>query len=111
MQSAKSYVKDTGGSLRKIKELEKVDDGATLITADVVGFYPSLPLEDGLDALSEKHSRIKNIEKEHLLKMDNFFFEEYFFLNLIQKNFLFKKNFLIFYLHSRNDISSLKLWR
>ena len=110
MQSAKSYVKDTGGSLRKIKELEKVDDGATLITADIVGFYPSLPLEDGLDALSEKHSRIKNIEKEHLLKMVNFFLKNIFF-EFNSKKFLFKKNFLIFHLHSRNDISSLKLWR
>ena len=52
IKSAKSYVKDTSDFLRKIKELGKVPDGDILASTDVVGIYPSISHEDGLDALS-----------------------------------------------------------
>ena len=55
MQSARSYVKDTSDLLRKIKELEKVPDGAILVTADVAGLYPSIPHDDGVDAHYQKN--------------------------------------------------------
>ena len=54
MHLAKSYVNDTSEFLRKINELGKVLDSTILVTADVVGLYPSIPHEDRLDALSEK---------------------------------------------------------
>ena len=45
-----------------------------LVTADVVGIYPSIPHEDGLDALSEilETFRDKKIAKEDFLKMARF---------------------------------------
>ena len=81
MQSAESYVKDTSDFLRKIKELEKVPDGAILVTADVVGLYPSIPHENDLDALSEKLETFqdKKITKEDLLKVAKFVLRNNFF--------------------------------
>ena len=74
-------IKDTSDFLRKIKKLGKVPDGAILVTADVVGLYPSIPHEDGLDALSEKLETFqdKKIAKEDLLKMAKFVLKNNFF--------------------------------
>ena len=78
IQSAKSYVKDTSDFLKKITELGKVPDSAILVTAGVVGLYPSILHEDGLDALSEKletfqDSRIKRLLKRIYLRWLNLF--------------------------------------
>ena len=54
MRSAKSFIKDTGDFLNKLKELDSVPENALLVTAEVVGLYPSMPHQDGLDALSIK---------------------------------------------------------
>ena len=81
MQSAKSYVNDTSNFLRKIKELGKVPDGAILVTADVVGLFPNILQENGLDALSEKLETFqdKKIANEDLLKMAKFVLKNNFF--------------------------------
>ena len=52
-----------------------------LVTADVVGIYPSIPHEDGLDALSEilETFRDKKIAKEDFLKMSRFVLNKKFF--------------------------------
>ena len=69
MQSAKSYIKDTSDFLRKLKELGEVRENTILVTADVVGLYPSIPRSDGLEALSVKlEERVdKSIAMEDLL--------------------------------------------
>ena len=41
MKSDTSYIKDTNDFLTKLKNLKKVPDNAILVTADVVGLYPS----------------------------------------------------------------------
>ena len=81
MQSAKSYVNDTSDFLRKIKELGKVSDGAILVTADVVGLFPNILQENGLDASSEKLETFqdKKIANEDLLKMAKFVLKNNFF--------------------------------
>ena len=43
MKEGRSYVKDTQDSLEKLKHLGKVPSNAILVTADVVGLYPSIP--------------------------------------------------------------------
>ena len=54
MRAGKSYVRDTGHFLDKLKELgELVPKNALLVTADVTSLYPSIPHEDGLRALSK----------------------------------------------------------
>ena len=54
MKSGKSYVKDTGDFLEKIKSLGRITKDAFLVTADVVGLYPSIPHDAGLKALHKK---------------------------------------------------------
>lgn len=49
----------------KIKELGKVSNVSILATANVASLHPSIPHEDGLDALSvkQKHGKIKILLK------------------------------------------------
>ena len=54
MKGGRSCVKDTQEFLEKLKYLGKVLSNAILATADVVGLYPSIPHEPGLEALYEK---------------------------------------------------------
>ena len=37
------YIKDTGDFLNKIKNINAIPENAILVTADVVGLYPSIP--------------------------------------------------------------------
>ena len=53
MQRGRSYIKDSGDFLKKIKNLGPFPENAILVTADVVGLYPSIPHEEGLPAVEE----------------------------------------------------------
>ena len=53
MQKGKSYVRDFGHFLQKIKHISTLPENAILIMADVVGLYPSIPHQAGLSALKE----------------------------------------------------------
>ena len=54
MRSAKSCIKDTENFRNKFQELGGVPQNALLVTVYVVGFHPSIPHQDGVDALSIK---------------------------------------------------------
>ena len=54
MQEEKSYIKDSGDFIARLKTLGKIPKGALLVTADVVGLYPSIPHKDGLKALRKR---------------------------------------------------------
>ena len=43
MQNGWSYIKDSDDFTKKIKHLKKISNHALLVTADVVGSYPSVP--------------------------------------------------------------------
>ena len=43
MQEGESYIKDTVDFLNKIKNINAIPENPILVTADVVGLYPSLP--------------------------------------------------------------------
>ena len=43
MKEGKMYTKDTAHFLGKLKDSREIPEGATLVTADVVGLYPSIP--------------------------------------------------------------------
>ena len=47
------YTKDSRDFLKKSKNLGSLPENATLVTADVVGLYPWIPHESGLQALEE----------------------------------------------------------
>ena len=70
MQKGKSYIKDSGDFINKIKELQSIPDGAILVTSDVVALYPSVPHEAGLKALKDAldNRENKSISTEDLIK-------------------------------------------
>ena len=74
MQKGKYYIKDSGDFINKIKSIENIPEGSILVTADVVGLYPSIPHEAGLNALRETLESRENkfIKTEDLIKMASF---------------------------------------
>ena len=54
MKAGKSYIKDTSDFLEKLKNLGNIPSNAILVTVDVVGLYPSIPHDAGLQVLYEK---------------------------------------------------------
>ena len=53
MKSGMSCIKNTNDSLPKLKDLKKVPDNAILVTADIVGLYPSILHNEGLEVLKK----------------------------------------------------------
>ena len=43
MQNDKSYIRDSGHFLEKIKNISTLPENAVLVPDDVVGLYPSIP--------------------------------------------------------------------
>ena len=52
MQSGRSYVKDSGDFLKKIRNLGSFPENAILVTANVAGVYSSILHKAGLQALT-----------------------------------------------------------
>ena len=81
MQREKSYIKGSGDFINKMKNLPNLLEGAILVTADVVGLYPSILYEAGLhvvrEALDNKGN--KHIPTDNLLKMAEFVSENNYF--------------------------------
>ena len=73
MKSGKSYVKDNGDFLEKIKSLGRIPEDAFSVTADVVGLYPSIPHGVGLKALCEKLEKRSDKKVRSAGLVDNFF--------------------------------------
>ena len=63
MQGGKSYIKDSGDFINKIKNLQNIQEDVIFVTLDVVGLYPSIPIEAGLDALREALDNRENISQ------------------------------------------------
>ena len=53
MQRGRSYIKDSGDFIKKTRNLSSISENSILVTADVVGLYPTIPHEAGLKALRE----------------------------------------------------------
>ena len=81
MQSSKSYIKDSGDFIRKIKDIPFISINAILVTADVVGLYPSIPHDSGLKALRNILDKRKNqnISTVDLIKMTEFVLRNNYF--------------------------------
>ena len=80
MQNGASYLKDSNGFKRKIKNIN-ISNDPLLATSDIVGLYPSIPHESGLSTLREaldKRTR-KEIRTENLIKMAEFLLKNNFF--------------------------------
>ena len=81
MQKENSYIKDSGDFMNKIKKLQNIPNGSILVTADVVGLYPSIPHEAGLRALKEalKNRESKTIPTKNLVEMIEFLLKNKYF--------------------------------
>ena len=53
IQERWSYIKDTKDFLKKVQNMGKIPQNSILVTADVAGFYPSIPHNAGLKALKD----------------------------------------------------------
>ena len=76
-----SYIKDSQGYINKSLKLGKIPDNSFLVTADVVGLYPSIPHNDRLRALKEalEKREQKKIPTEDIVLMAEFVLKNIFF--------------------------------
>ena len=51
MQEIRSYIKDSSDFIKKLKNIDHIPQDDIMVTADVVGLYPSIPHDAGLEAL------------------------------------------------------------
>ena len=81
MKSGKSYSKDTGYFLEKIKSLGRIPEDTFLVTANCVGLYPSITHNAGLKALYEKLEGRSNkkVPSADLVDMAEFVLKNNFF--------------------------------
>ena len=81
MQKSWSYIKVSGDFIEKIKRIGNIPEDAILVTADVVGLYPSIPHELDLKVLKvalEKRESIQ-ISTSELVKMAKFVLQNNYF--------------------------------
>ena len=74
MQESWYYVKGCGDFLKKIKNIGRIPQGAILVTADVVGLYPSIPHGAGLEASRKRLNERKThrVPTKELIKLADF---------------------------------------
>ena len=59
-----SYIKDTNDFLRKLSEVRDLPVDVILCTVDVVGLYPHIPQNEGLQTIKETLSHARGSQKE-----------------------------------------------
>ena len=81
MQKGKSYIRDSGDFIGKIKILTSIPSGSLLVTADVVWLYPNIPHDLGLKALREALAKRENksVATDELVKMAEFVLKNNYF--------------------------------
>ena len=74
MRNGLSYIRDSQHFLERIKTIGNIPENAILVTADVVGLYPNVPHQAGLNALKNALEKrdLKKIPTEDLVKMAEF---------------------------------------
>ena len=91
MQNSWSYLKDSGDFLKKMENIDSIPEDTLLVTADIVGLYPSIPHTAGLAALRDALDKreAKKIPTEDLVKMAEFVLKNnYFEFKQLNNNFL-----------------------
>ena len=68
------YIKDTGEFLEKLKRVEGIPKGAILVTAEVVGLYPTISHDGGLQILRKQYNKFKDkmVPTDDIIKMADF---------------------------------------
>ena len=57
-----SYVKGKNDFLKKLRDVSTLPSGAIMVTIDVVGLYPHIPLDEGLQSIREALNNRENLE-------------------------------------------------
>ena len=87
-----SFVKDTNDFLHKLTDIDSLPQNAILVTIDVVGLYPHIPHNEGLDAIRRALDKRDNQETptnlivdlaELVLRNNNFEFDGKHFLQIL----------------------------
>ena len=81
MQKGRSYMKDSGDFIKKTQTLGSIPENANLVTADVVGLYPSIRHEVGLKTLRKVlDKRVQHtISTIELIRMADFVLKNNYF--------------------------------
>ena len=89
MKQGNSYIKDTGDFLEKLRVIGEIRKRAILVTADIVGLYPSIPHDEGLRVLRNQYDKFidKTVPTEDIIKMAEYVFKN----NLFEFNSKFYK--------------------
>ena len=86
-----SYVKDKNDFLKKLCDISTLPSGAIMVTIDVVGLYPHIPHDEGLQSIREALTNRENPEiptetvvdlAELVLRNNNFEFNENHYLQI-----------------------------
>ena len=96
MKGSKSYKKGTADFLNKLKDLGQIPEGSIIITAGMVGLYPSIPHTEGLEVLRKQYGKFlhKKVPTKDIIKMadalkkgfNSNFFNKYLELLLVLKH-------------------------
>ena len=81
MEESSSSIIDSVDFIKKLGQIGDIPENFFLVTADVMGLYPSIPHKAGLQALKnalEKRKQ-KHINIEKLIKMAEFVLKNNFF--------------------------------
>ena len=81
MKDTWSYINDSGDHLTKIKSVGKIPEETILVTADVIGLYPSISPEAGLEALRKRLNERDSLKvpTENIIQMTDFVLKNIFF--------------------------------
>ena len=81
MQESWSYIKNSPDFINKIGQIGDIPENAILVTADAVGFFPSIPHKAGLKTLkiALNKRKQKHIPTEKLINMAEFVLKNNFF--------------------------------
>ena len=65
------HIKDSGDFIRKLKNIDHIPQDATMVTAIIVGLYPSISHDSSLEALRKAldNRENKKISTDDLIKM------------------------------------------
>ena len=81
MKLGNSDIRDTGDFLEKLRATREIPKESILVTAHVVGIYPSIPHNEGLKALQNQYDKFiyKIVFTEYLIKMADFVLKDDWF--------------------------------
>ena len=60
MREGWPYIKEFGGFITKLKNIDHISQDAIMITGDVIGLYPSILPDAGLEALRKAFDNLVN---------------------------------------------------